>query len=150
MILMSRGKKDAINEFKKTKNGVLFATGSAWEGINIPGDLLSHLIIVKLPFPIPDPISEYERTMYSSMDHYMEAVVVPKMLIKLRQGVGRLIRKETDTGVISILDARATVGGKYHDQVIEALPQCRLTDKSQDTKRFFEEKKTDTFFEEVG
>lgn len=61
IVLMSRGKKDAINEFKKTNNGVLFATGSAWEGVNIPGDLLSTLIIVKLPFPIPDPISEYER-----------------------------------------------------------------------------------------
>jgi ATP-dependent DNA helicase DinG len=77
IVLMSRGKKDAINKFKKTNNGVLFATGSAWEGVNIPGDLLSHLIIVKLPFPIPDPISEYERTMYSTMDDYIEAVVVP-------------------------------------------------------------------------
>ncbi len=149
MILMSRGKKDAINEFKKTKNGVLFATGSAWEGINIPGDLLSHLIIVKLPFPIPDPISEYERTMYSSMDQYIEAVVVPKMLIKLRQGVGRLIRKETDTGVISILDARATVGGKYHDQVIEALPNCEIVKSANDIREFYMEKKPKGFLSDI-
>jgi len=146
IVLMSRGNKDAINEFKKTKNGVLFATGSAWEGVNIPGDLLSHLIIVKLPFPIPDPISEYERTMYSSMEDYINAVVVPKMLIKLRQGVGRLIRKETDSGVISILDARAGKEGKYHSQVIEALPECEVVESVQEVKFFYIDKKSDDFF----
>ncbi len=146
LVQMKRGKKDAVDEFKKTKKGVFFATGSAWEGMNIPGDLLSHLIIVKLPFPIPDPISEYERTMYASMEDYIEAVVVPKMLIKLRQGAGRLIRTETDSGVITILDARASKGSKYHDQVIESLPQCRLTDKSQEISQFLREKKTEEFF----
>jgi ATP-dependent DNA helicase DinG len=146
MILMSRGKKDSINKFKQTKNGVLFATGSAWEGVNIPGDLLSHLIVVKLPFPIPDPISEYERTMYSSMEAYIDAVVVPKMLIKLRQGVGRLIRKETDTGVISILDARASSRGKYHDRVIEALPNCKKATQVGEIKHFFARVKSNDFY----
>ncbi len=144
---MSRGKKDAINEFKKTKNGVLFATGSAWEGINLPGDLLSHLIIVKLPFPIPDPISEYERTMYSTIDDYIQAVVVPQMLIKLRQGVGRLIRKETDTGVISILDARASEGKKYHDVVVDALPDCKMVNHVYEIEHFLKMKKDNDFFE---
>jgi len=148
LILMSRGKKDAINEFKNTKNGVLFATGSAWEGINIPGDLLSHLIIVKLPFPIPDPISEYEKTMYSTINEYIEAVVVPKMLIKLRQGVGRLIRKETDSGVISILDARASSSGKYNTQVIETLPKCETARTVKQIKEFYIAKKHQGFLEE--
>ncbi len=145
-ILMTRGKKEAINQFKQSNNGVLFATGSAWEGINIPGDRLSHLIIVKLPFPIPDPISEYERTMYSSLEAYIDAVVVPKMLIKLRQGVGRLIRKETDTGVISILDARAACDGRYHESVLDALPKCRVAKNSQEISQFFHDKKTEEFF----
>jgi ATP-dependent DNA helicase DinG len=147
IILMSRGKKDAITEFKKTKNGVLFATGSAWEGVNIPGDLLTHLIIVKLPFPIPDPVSEYERTMYGAMDDYIEAVVVPKMLIKLRQGVGRLIRKETDTGVVSILDARASEDGKYHNRVIEALPYCKKSNQIEEIKYFLKKVKAKSFYE---
>jgi len=145
--LMSRGKKDAINEFKGTENGILFATGSAWEGINIPGDLLSHLIIVKLPFPIPDPISEYERTMYPTMEEYIQDIVVPKMLIKLRQGVGRLIRKETDSGVISILDARAAEGCRYHKEIIEALPDCKLVTATKDVIEFLNRKKSDRFFE---
>lgn len=145
VILMSKGKKDAINSFKKTKNGILFATGSAWEGVNIPGDLLSHLIIVKVPFPIPDPISEYERTMYSTLDEFIDAVVVPKMLIKLRQGVGRLIRNETDNGVISILDARASIDGKYNSQVIEALPLCKTTSSLNEIKEFYNRKKPEEF-----
>jgi len=147
MILMAKGKKDAINAFKKTKNGILFATGSAWEGVNIPGDGLSQLIVVKLPFPIPDPISEYERTMYSTMDDYIEAVVVPKMLIKLRQGVGRLIRTEKDVGVVSIIDARANSHGRYYKDVIEALPKSEIVNNVDLVHDFFKQKKDRTFFE---
>jgi ATP-dependent DNA helicase DinG len=146
LILMSRGKNNAINEFKKTKNGVLLATGSAWEGVNIPGDLLSHLIVVKLPFPIPDPISEYERMMYPVMEDFVDAVAVPQMLIKLRQGVGRLIRSESDSGVISILDTRASSKGRYHKQVIEALPSCRLVTDTNQISEFYMGKKPEGFF----
>lgn len=146
LVLMSRGKKGSINDFKATNKGVLFATGSAWEGINLPGDVLSHLIIVKLPFPIPDPISEYERTMYATLDDYIQAVVVPQMLIKLRQGVGRLIRKETDTGVISILDVRTSEGKRYHDIVIDALPDCKLVNHVHEIEQFLKMKKDNDFF----
>jgi ATP-dependent DNA helicase DinG len=146
LILMSRGKSNAINEFKKTKNGILLATGSAWEGVNIPDDLLSHLIVVKLPFPIPDPISEYERMMYPVMEDFIDAVAVPQMLIKLRQGVGRLIRSESDSGVISILDARASSRGRYHNQVIEALPSCRLVKNETEIETFLINKKASKFW----
>lgn len=146
LILMSRGKSNSINDFKKTKNGVLLATGSAWEGVNIPGDLLSHLIVVKLPFPIPDPISEYERMMYPVMEDFIDAIAVPQMLIKLRQGVGRLIRSESDSGVISILDVRASSKGKYRNQVIEALPKCRLVTDTNQIKEFYKRKKPEGFF----
>lgn len=146
LILMSRGKSNAINEFKKTQNGVLFATGSAWEGVNIPGDLLSHLIVVKLPFPIPDPISEYERMMYPVMEDFIDAIAVPQMLIKLRQGVGRLIRSESDSGVISILDVRASSQGRYHNQVVDALPSCRLVTDANQIREFYKGKKPEGFF----
>jgi ATP-dependent DNA helicase DinG len=143
---MSRGRSNDVIEFKKSKNGVLFATGSMWEGVNIPGDILSHLIIVKLPFPIPDPISEYEKTIYDDMNHYRNSVLVPKMLIKLRQGAGRLIRSESDTGVISILDIRASNKGKYRDEIINALPKCVVAKGIDDIEVFIRDKKDKSYF----
>ena len=117
-----------------------------WEGVNIPGDVLSHLIIVKLPFPIPDPISDYEKSWYQEMNEYLKSVLIPKMLIKLRQGVGRLIRSETDTGVISILDVRAGDTGRYHQDVLHALPKCRRAESVEDIRGFLIEKKDEAFF----
>jgi len=146
LIAMNRGKNTSIEEFKKSKNGVLFATGSIWEGVNIPGDILSHLIIVKLPFPIPDPVSEYEKSLYPDMHEYLDLILIPKMLIKLRQGVGRLIRSETDTGVISILDARAGVKGRYHNAVLAALPKCQLASEANDIQQFLLRKKDEAYF----
>lgn len=81
------------------------------------------------------------------MDDYIDLVVVRQMLIKLRQGIGRLIRSETDSGVISILDARATVGARYHDVVVDALPESQLVDSEVDIRRFLENKKSKEFFE---
>ena len=147
IMAMSRGKNNSIDEFKRSQNAVLFATGSMWEGVNIPGDILSHLIIVKLPFPIPDPISEYEKTLYPDMNEYLDSVLIPKMLIKLRQGVGRLIRSETDTGVISILDARAGVNGRYHQEVLNALPECKRAKSVEDIQIFLQDKKEKHYFE---
>lgn len=146
LIEMSRGRSNAVLEFKNSEKGVLFATGSMWEGVNIPGDILSHLIIVKLPFPIPDPISEYEKTLYDDMKEYKDSVLIPKMLIKLRQGVGRLVRSETDTGVISILDVRASRKGKYHHSVTNALPNCKITYNIEDITTFIQEKKDPEYF----
>ncbi|WP_202708647.1 ATP-dependent DNA helicase [Sporosalibacterium faouarense] len=147
LIAMKRGRNTAIDEFKKSQNAVLFATGSMWEGVNIPGDVLSHLIIVKLPFPIPDPISDYEKSLYPDMNVYLKSVLIPKMLIKLRQGVGRLIRSETDTGVISILDARASDNRRYHQDVLHALPECRRAESIEDIRTFLREKKENSYFE---
>lgn len=147
LIAMNRGRNTAIDEFKESQNAVLFATGSMWEGVNIPGDVLSHLIIVKLPFPIPDPISDYEKSLYPDINEYLKSVLIPKMLIKLRQGVGRLIRSETDTGVISILDVRAGETGRYHQDVLHALPECRRAENIEDIRAFLNEKKAKCYFE---
>lgn len=147
LIAMSRGKNNSISDFKKGRNAVLFATGSIWEGVNIAGDILSHLIIVKLPFPIPDPISDYEKSLCPDMNVYLDSVLIPKMLIKLRQGVGRLIRSETDTGVISILDARASVNGRYHNAVLSALPDCQLTSDFDEIELFLKSKKNNEYFD---
>jgi ATP-dependent DNA helicase DinG len=68
---LERSTSSAIEQFKAANNGVLMASGSLWQGIDIPGDLLSMLIIAKLPFQQPDAINEYERTRYSDCDSYL-------------------------------------------------------------------------------
>ena len=88
-----------IEKFRRSGNGVLFASDSAGEGIDLPGDILSSVIIVKLPFPAPSPILEYERTKYDDFSQYVKEVITPGMIIKLRQWFGRGIRRETDTAV---------------------------------------------------
>ena len=89
-----RGQNRSIQQFKQSGNGVLFAAGSCWEGIDFPSDMVSLLIIAKLPFPIPDPVSDYERRQYPNLRDYINAEIIPEMQKKLRQGFGRAIRTE--------------------------------------------------------
>jgi len=147
LMRLERGSSAAIERFKQSKNGVLFASGSLWEGIDIPGDALSMLIIVKLPFQVPDPIGEYEQTLYRDLFEYKSRVVVPEMLIKLKQGFGRLIRTESDTGVVAILDSRANTRGAYRGRVIDALPDCYVTADIEDVVSFFDDKKSTEYFQ---
>lgn len=143
---LDRGGINAIARFRKSENGVLFASGSLWEGIDLPGDILSMLIIVKLPFAVPDPVSEYEQTLYSSMERYKNSVVVPEMIIKLKQGFGRLIRRETDTGVVALLDCRVREDGPYRMRVLNALPTCHITSSLEDVETFIQSKKEPDYF----
>ena len=102
---------------------------------------MSSLILVRLPFPVPDPMREAEREKYDSLQEYIRQIVVPDMQLKLRQGFGRAIRTETDTCVVSILDNRAAPGGRYHQAVVEALPECRMTENIADVEQFIRERK---------
>lgn len=149
VFLLNKGGINAIDQFKKSKGGVLFASGSLWEGIDISGDALSMLIIVKLPFAVPDPIGEYEQTLYNGTNEYKRRVVEPDMLIKLKQGFGRLIRKESDTGVVAILDSRVNLQGIYRKQVLSALPDCTVTAKIKDIEKFLLEKKSAEYFSNI-
>ena len=135
-----------IRQFKQSGNGVLFAAGSCWEGIDFPGDMVSLLIIAKLPFPIPDPVSDYERRQYPNLRDYINAEVIPEMQKKLRQGFGRAIRTEQDSCVVAILDERAGIGGKYHDAALAALPTCPTTEKIEDVQQFIREQKRPDYF----
>ena len=141
-----RGQNRSIQQFKKSGNGVLFAAGSCWEGIDFPGDMVSLLIIAKLPFPIPDPVSNYERQQYPNLRDYINAEVIPEMQKKLRQGFGRAIRTEQDSCVVAILDERAGIGGRYHDAVLAALPTCPITEKIEDVQQFIREQKRPDYF----
>jgi len=124
---LERSTSTAIEQFKESKNGVLLASGSLWQGIDIPGDLLSMLIIAKLPFQQPNAINEYERSRYPDFNSYLNAVIIPEMLIKLKQGFGRLLRSMTDTGVVAILDSRVNNRGKFRISMLDALPLCSVT-----------------------
>jgi len=146
MFRLDKGGVREIGRFKASNGGVLFASGALWEGIDIPGDALSMLIIVKLPFAVPDPIGEYEQTLYKDISEFKARVVVPEMLIKLKQGFGRLIRTETDTGVVAILDSRVNSGGAYRTRVVRALPDCRVTADIAEVERFFKAKKPLEYF----
>ena len=141
-----RGQNRSIQQFKQSGNGVLFAAGSCWEGIDFPGDMVSLLIIAKLPFPIPDPVSDYERRQYPNLRDYINAEIIPEMQKKLRQGFGRAIRTEQDSCVVAILDERAGIGGKYHDAALAALPACPTTEKIEDVQQFIREQKRPDYF----
>jgi ATP-dependent DNA helicase DinG len=128
-----------IAEFRRSK-GVLLSTGVFWEGVNIEGPDLSQVIVFRLPFPVPsDPIYEYKATV--SDNSFMD-VFVPDMLLRLRQGTGRLIRSETDLGVLSILDSRLSEAARknYREQVLETLPFKKVTEDFSILKKFVHEK----------
>ena len=112
--------QDIIKQkFKEDINSVLFSTGIFWEGIDIPGKSLSNLIIARLPFPIVDPVIEYKKNIYG-----FNKVYIPEMLIKLKQGIGRLIRNENDKGIVCILDSRIKA---YEKIVKKTIPIKNFT-----------------------
>jgi ATP-dependent DNA helicase DinG len=144
--VLERSSSTAIDKFKASGNGVLFACGSMWTGIDCPGDILSMLVIVKLPFGEPDAIREYERSQYPSLGAYIREVLTPEMLLLLRQGHGRGFRTEKDTCVVAILDIRASEGQTYNRQVVAALPKCGVTSDLTEVADFFKAKKQPDYF----
>jgi ATP-dependent DNA helicase DinG len=116
-------RKQIIEWFKKTPNSVLFATATFWEGIDVPGDSLSCVIIDKLPFSVPDdPVIQAKvDIMKDNGQNWFNEFVLPEAIIKLRQGVGRLIRTKSDKGILIILDNRI-VTKFYGKTVLSSLP----------------------------
>lgn len=124
--------------FETEVNSSLFATGVFWEGINVQGPALSSVIIPKLPFPIVEPIIKDKASKYK--DGFGE-VYLKEMIIKLKQGAGRLIRTEEDCGVLSILDSRIFQYEKeYNGVVLSNLPFATRTSSLEDVKTFANEK----------
>ncbi|WP_409969653.1 ATP-dependent DNA helicase [Bengtsoniella intestinalis] len=148
--LFTLGKNNGrtLDQFRATPGAVLFATGSAWEGMDFPGDCVSLLIIPRLPFPFPDALKEREKEQYPTLQEFIQSAVIPEMQMKLRQGFGRAIRTETDTCVVAILDERATDNGRYHHEVLTALPDIPVTDQDWQIEAFLRRTKEDSYFEE--
>jgi ATP-dependent DNA helicase DinG len=116
-----------IQWFKDTPNSVLFATATFWEGIDIPGEALSCVIIDKLPFNAPDDPVHQAQVDYVKQQgrDWFRDFVLPQATIRLKQGVGRLIRTQYDTGIVAILDSRLLKKG-YGKTMIKSLPPMHL------------------------
>lgn len=116
-----------LEQFKSTPRSVLFGTDSFWSGVDVPGEALSNVIITRLPFAVPDtPLIEAKLELIQARggDAFTE-YSLPEAILKLRQGVGRLIRTTTDHGIVVILDNRI-VTKPYGRAFMQALPKCPL------------------------
>ena len=116
-----------VDIFREDVHSVLFGTDSFWAGVDVPGESLSNVIVTRLPFSVPDhPLiaCKIEAIEEAGGNPFME-YSVPEAVIKLRQGVGRLIRKETDSGLVVILDNRV-VTKRYGKLFLNALPPAPI------------------------
>lgn len=124
-------------EFEKDTNACLFATGSFWEGISIKGESLSNLIITHLPFDNVDAINKYEAGKYVTREEKMKNVYIPDMLVKMKQAIGRLIRSDIDTGIVSCLDSRVV---NYLEEIRVVSPIKNFTNDMNRVYEFVDKK----------
>ncbi|PKN65230.1 MAG: helicase [Deltaproteobacteria bacterium HGW-Deltaproteobacteria-15] len=129
-----------LEEFRNDTHSVLLATGSFWEGVDVPGESLSSLIIDKLPFGSPgDPLVAARIDLIRSrQENPFMKYQLPSAIIGLKQGLGRLIRGSTDRGLLSILDSRLLTS-RYGRFFLESLPKIPLTNDLEEVRRFFNE-----------
>jgi len=131
-------KQSLINEFKTTPRALLFATMSFWEGVDIPGDALSCVVIDKLPFESPnDPVLQARmKAIESSGQNPFMTYSLPRAVINLRQGAGRLIRGQQDFGVLMLCDSRIRTA-RYGKIFINSLPPMSMTEHEYEAVNFF-------------
>lgn len=130
---------EMIKRFKSSEKAVLFGLRTFWEGVDVSGEKLSLVVIDKLPFvPADDPVSK-------AKEQYIERVLkekpfyaysLPMVVLQLKQGVGRLIRSDSDTGVMAILDARMRTGS-YGKRIVSCLPPAQQVGKIAEVRGFF-------------
>lgn len=134
---MSRSR--LLDSFRDRPNAVLFATSSFWQGIDVRGDTLSAVIIDKLPFQVPsDPLVEARiQRIEAQGGHAFPDFQVPAAILRLKQGLGRLIRSRTDRGILAILDSRLRTRG-YGRVFLSSLPDYSLVEDIEELERFLE------------
>lgn len=132
-------KGQIIKEFKANGNAVLFATKSFWEGVSIEGAALRLVMIDKMPFAAPSPLLKAREAAVGS--NAFGEISLPEMIIDLKQGAGRLIRRMDDCGVIALLDSRARLTGYGREKVLPSLPPAKLVHDIYQVGAFFEQRK---------
>lgn len=132
-------KRNLLEKFKKEKTTSLFATGTFWEGIDVPGEALELLIIVRLPFDVPDePYHEAKINLLKkeNINPFLN-YSLPLAILRFKQGFGRLIRKKTDIGCFAIFDSRI-LKSSYGKFFLSSLPPAPITYDIKDVRRFYE------------
>ncbi len=118
-----------LENFKETERAVLLGTRSFWEGVDVPGEALSVVAIARLPFDVPrDPIISARSEMFESpFGEYL----LPEAILRFRQGFGRLIRSQSDRGVVVSYDKRLLTK-EYGRMFVDSLPQCTIREGTMD------------------
>lgn len=132
-------RESLLAKFREEKHSVLLAVASFWEGVDVVGESLSCVIIDKLPFEVPsDPVIQ------ARLQHITEKggkpffdFQVPRAILSLKQGVGRLMRSATDSGVLAIMDVRLFKKG-YGRSFLKSLPPAPVVRRAEDVAAFFE------------
>ncbi len=128
-----------LEEFRATPHCVLFATASFWQGVDVPGEQLSCVIIDKLPFAVPsDPVVEARiRAIRDEGGNPFYEYQIPQAALALKQGFGRLIRSRADRGLLVLLDNRITKK-RYGQVFFDSLPDYGFTTKRTEVEKFFD------------
>jgi ATP-dependent DNA helicase DinG len=118
---------DAFERYVGDTNSVLMGTHSFWQGIDLPGDLVRGVILMKLPFAVPDspPVEAKMERIAAMGKNPFASLQVPEAVIRFKQGFGRLIRSSTDRGIVAVLDSRI-VNKPYGKIFLKAIPECRI------------------------
>ena len=140
MMQGSMPRTELLDRFRSTPHAVLFGTSSFWQGVDVQGEQLSAVLIDRLPFTVPsDPvISARIRQINDEGGNAFTEYQVPQAVITLKQGFGRLIRSETDRGILVMLDHRM-IRMPYGRVFLESLPPYLQTNRLEDVKAFMRE-----------
>jgi len=132
-----RPKEALLSAFRADGRAVLVATSSFWEGVDVPGEALSLVVLEKIPFAVPtDPVfSARGQALEEAGKSAFAHLALPGAALALKQGFGRLIRSETDRGIVALLDERVHTKG-YGKRLLEALPAAYRTTEFEELRQF--------------